>query len=224
MKTKHSHVRVAFTGAIGFLGAAALSASFATASSLAPQWSCEPEAFTAPSVVEDGMFRASLQAPCVIKTDSTRGLSYLFDELKRRAVKVDVVHSGPVEIEYQGLPGVQYDVSFETLDEKGKPSGMKIRQDVFIASDGKSVLIYETLSKSIQASGFAGWLKKLDVRFRFETTSTAGEYNVVLGNTIHVKKPGLIPSKGFKGPAEKIAREQFGKARDANIPELAGLL
>lgn len=204
--------------------ATALSTSFTTnfdavneAQDLAStaHWTCAAERWASPPVLKDGVFQSELVSRCAIYGGMGK-VSALFERLVKTATADVTVHKGPFPAAYKGLPAIGVDVTV-----KGDPKDdVKIRQDVLIASDSTTRLVYAMRSKHIKASGMAGYLKEIATEVDLSTDQTLqARYTFVFYNRIRVERPWYAPSFIFKAKAESIAREKYLEARSAVVAD-----
>lgn len=102
----------------------------------------------------------------------------------------------------------------------GSKDVVTTRQDIHVSTDSRERLYYGSFTKSVQASGFAGYLKKIDTVFNLRSGSAAGTYKLELASRIIVDKPWYVPSGMFKSKVEDIARERFLEARGSIVPAI----
>jgi hypothetical protein len=179
----------------------------------APNW------IALPKVGSDNLLRASVGATCTFKGMTGGGLSELSPYLKTRVEKeAQTIHAGPTEVQYRGLPGSKYDV---TVVLKSGDNKVTTRQDTVVASDLSSQLIFASASKSVIGEGMAKYLKKTDISTVVNATSTPGTWQMVIETTIHVEKPGIIPSKMFESEFKKRTEAEIPKIEKELIEDLA---
>jgi hypothetical protein len=182
----------------------------------AAQWTCtDPQWVGAPRMMS-GNFEGTQQGLCTIQL-TREGSIALLDQHFLESVKTSkTIHSGPTDETYQGLPGVLYDVTVQFTDG----ANVTVRENIHIASDRMTRLVYAALSTSVAASGMAGYLRKLDVIIDITKGTTLGKYEVKLTNSITVARPWYAPGGVFFGKAKEIAVAQFLKFRAGTLPEL----
>jgi hypothetical protein len=179
----------------------------------APNWIAPPK------VGSDNLLRATIGATCTFKGLTGGGLTELAPYLKNRVEReAQTIHAGPVDINYRGLPGSQYDVTvvFKTGDNK-----LTTRQDTIVASDLAQQLIFASASKSVIGEGMAKYLKKTDISSIVNATPTAGSWQLVIETTMHVEKPGIIPAKMFESEFKKRTEAEIPKIEKELIEDLA---
>ncbi len=174
---------------------------------------CAKEDFKTPPQMIDGRFRGTLQAVCTVTQASNGGLKGLSEFLFNSTLKSTIVHAGPVNTTFDQLNAVQFDITQKI------PDGT-IRSLVWIATDDTSRLSYSIQSQSMKLSGNAGLLEKLDVGFVVTPGSNAGEYSILLMNTVWVERPWYAPSDVFKNIAMDNARKEFQKNVQTMIPDV----
>ena len=176
-----------------------------------PTWSREP-------VVSNGMFKGTLTSKCKFTTDSEgdyRKLAeFAVDSVKKNALEI---HSGPVDKEMDGMPGVEIDATLP-IKEEGLES---VRYLSHMATDGKTRMVLSNRTKKITASGMASNLKKLDNDAILTRGRTTNSHEVSLVLTSHVNKPGLVPAGMFKRTVMEEMEKQMKAREKQAILELA---
>lgn len=184
-----------------------------------PRFRCEPERWVlAPGMNDEDQFEGALETTCAVDLPDTSRISRLHAGLIEDARSSARVHAGPQSFTDGDLRGESFDVTVE-VDGDGSP--LRIRQFVGVASRDEDTLLYVTRSKKVQGQGMAGYLNKIDVRVRIEKDALGG-YFFTLRNLIRVDRPWYAPTFVFEGMAKDTALENFRKARDRSLPEMAG--
>src|SRR3712207_1410335 len=77
------------------------------------QWSCGALSWVTPPTLENGVFRSTLTAECLMSGGDDQTLSTLAQFIRsdiETSGKLQI-HKGPLELSYKGLPAVRYDVT-----------------------------------------------------------------------------------------------------------------
>lgn len=176
----------------------------------AQAWDCEKPYWIAEPEIEEGMFQAAIGGSCTVRLDaetSTRRMLKVFhDELEKSGKYT--IHTGPTAAEHDGMKGVRYDLTDPVSDPEGK---VKIRQNVFLGSDDRSRILYETESTQVIAEGAAGYLKK--VTFSAKMNKVSSGLTVHFANSVWVERPWMVFNFIFKPMGRKITEEKFELAR-----------
>jgi hypothetical protein len=158
-------------------------------------------------------------AECVVSGTAGGGLPSLDSYLVAQAALSTEVHAGPTPEAWDGLPSTAFDV---TNRMEGK-DGVTVRSDLHVATDGETRLRFDALSKKVEGSGNAGYIRRIDIGLEVRPES-AGTWRFQLVNGIDVKKPWFAPTGMFKSEVDKSVRAQFATSRDDLMPKLADQL
>src|SRR5688572_4137779 len=93
------------------------------------QWKCGEYHWVNPPSLEDGVFRSTLTAECIMTGGDEKTLRVLADFIKKdveNSGKLQI-HDGPTQLTFEGLPALKYDVT-DDLKSEGSPAS--IRQDL----------------------------------------------------------------------------------------------
>jgi hypothetical protein len=182
----------------------------------AGQWTCGNPSWVGNPGMQPTGFVGVQEGTCTVQLSRDGSISALDQHFRDGIKDSKIVHAGPVDETFQGLPGVLYDVTVEVTDG----AFVTIRQDVHIASDRTTQVIYATVSKSVAASGMAGYLRKLEIGMEITQGDAPGKYNVKLTNGITVAKPWYAPTGIFVSKAKEQAVNQFLKFRATSLPDI----
>jgi hypothetical protein len=166
--------------------------------------------------MQNGNFVGVLEGTCEFRLGHEADLPALDRHLLESVSSAQKVHEGPIEDTYEGLPGVRYDI---TTNYPGS-GNVTIRQNLHVATDTTTRVVYETDSTSVQATGFASFLRKLDVEFQVSKTGQPAAAGFKMRVAIQVAKPWYAPSGIFFSEAQKSAITQYNKSRDEAVPDL----
>ncbi len=172
-------------------------------------------------MLQNGIFSGELITECLIMDANGQGLKSLNTSLMLGAVRDVEVHEGPVAELYRELPGFRFDVT-EKMGKGG--DALVVRQTIHVATDEHTRLYYATNSASITASGFAGYLRKMDTLLEVIPADAHGSYKLKLSSGIAIARPWYAPHGIFKSKAEAITLSKFQEAREMLIPKLVGAL
>jgi len=188
----------------------------------AAEWNCEKEDWVgAPTLGSDNIFRGTIAVNCLITESQKSGLVSLDTFLLQQVAGAKIIHAGPIQEYYEGLPAVRYDVTVDIQNEHGT---VVMRQDVHLATDRISRLMFATFSTNIDASGMAGYMRKVDAIVDVKPGPKQKAFSVRASTYMEVAKPWYVPRATFLKEATKAALDQFKGYRDKVIPELAGNL
>jgi hypothetical protein len=169
----------------------------------------------APQMV-DGEFRGQLQVTCDLTP--TKGGDYAsLKEFTTQPLKRGTIHSGPVSEIYRELPSDRYDV---TIEVGGKDSA-RVRQDVHLATDMGTRYLMHSFSKSIQGTGNAKYLKRVDTQVEVsKNPAKAGSYRVQMSGVTYVEQPWFAPEEMFYNELKTRLPQELAKVRDRMIQEI----
>jgi len=184
-------------------------------------WSCGDHQWVRPPTLEDGIFQSTLSAECTMMGGDSNTLNHLAGFLREDIEKSGKlqIHHGPVELSYEGLPALQYDVT-DDLKSEGSPAS--IRQDLLFATDKKTRLIYLVKSTDVQGKGVASYLKKVDFLAEVQPMDLEkGIYRFKITNSIQVQRPWYALALIFEPIAKNTAIEKFTRAKDKLLAYIA---
>ena len=179
-----------------------------TVGDLTAQWTCaDPQWVNEPGMVND-QFVGILSNECTIEAPNTeRNMKGAQDFFIETTNKSRVIHKGPVDETYESLPSKYYDV---TVRDQGEEE-VVVRQDVHLATDLKTRVIYDMKSTSIEGSGLAGYLRFVATRIQVDG---AGPLKVRVRNEVRVEKPWYAPEGIFVSKSKEIALRNFPRLRE----------
>lgn len=153
-------------------------------------------------------FDGTVEVDCTFKAIHGGGFvelnRYLLDQAVH-APEVKQVHAGPISETFEKMPSTYYDVT--TLMGKEDGDSALIRQDMHIATDLAARLAAASVSKSIQATGNAKYIKKYDLWSDIRSTSTKGQYTAKVRAHAIMEKPWFLGNDAF----ENLIRDQVKK-------------
>ncbi|MCM0604665.1 MAG: hypothetical protein KA715_01095 [Xanthomonadaceae bacterium] len=165
-----------------------------------PTWSCKDLTWVQKPEVSNGKFKGAAEVVCIFEAKAKTGFSALRGYLVEKTEKSKKVHSGPKDETYQKQESIYYDITREELFGEDK---IEVRADVHLATDLEKKLIYDVFSKSINATGYAGLIKKLDLKTNLNVTDKEHVYQLILNIAAEVKKPALVPAGAFRDGLKK---------------------
>jgi hypothetical protein len=184
----------------------------------AQNWTCGEPKWVGDPAMNGDQFEAALENDCEITLPyNDQSLSHLNDFFTNGTKKAREIHQGPVVGEFEGLPSVYFDV---TVYNKGTEE-VTIRQDVQIATNLKSKLIFDMKSTSCQGTGMAEYLRFVHTRIEL---ITGQKMKVRISNEVHVEKPWYAPEAIFVPQAKDTAIQQFGPLRTQLLDGVASHL
>lgn len=178
---------------------------------------CDEPQWVSPASIVNGVFKANLKGSCTISGALKGDIQELYQHYQDRQLDgVSIVHMEPSPDISLGLIGTMSDVTVKTAEGP-------IRNLVKIATDSKSKMIYSSISKLVQFSGFASLVKKLDIDFNV-THMKNGSFQINLVNLTLINKPVLIPSVTFLGPGSRESMKQFRASLTKLSQEISNVL
>lgn len=188
------------------------------------RWQCEEPRWIDEPFLEGGIFYASVIGDCTVqlrKGDATFAelLAVFRNEVEKSGKYV--LHSGPSAAEKNGMAGFRYDLT-DPLRDEGSP--LKIRQNMFMGTDGKSRFLYETSSTGIEGSGKAAYLRHVEFRSALERPSEGAAFRIRFQNAVEVQRPWFAFNFVFLPIGKSITLEKFTLARDKLLQHFAPLL
>jgi len=179
---------------------------------------CQPVAWTQGPVIEGGMFKGTASIQCSYVGRGGGGFpqleSYLIERMKKQASKI---YAGPIYSQTEGMPSTAYDFEMQ-LPFQGEQ--VVIRQDGYVATDDRTRVASAMVSKSIQGSGNAKYLKKFDIRFDVVPSPAAGSYGASVSAHIEIQKPGVVPGGLFKSQIQQAIEKAVTDEKDKVLSEL----
>ena len=183
-------------------------------------YQCGEETWVTPPLMVDGRFSADLIAECTVKGASAKGLALLDQHLLDDATHgpgLKQIHAGPTAETFDGLASIFYDASYVA-------NPVEIRNDIHIATDRKTRLVYMTHSTDIIGHGWSKYLHELNVTVRVSPSGNAGDFRLSLEVSTLTDRPWFAPSKQFAKAAEKPMHDQFRQERDRVLPQISSQL
>jgi hypothetical protein len=184
-------------------------------------WACAPERWVLGPKFEDGYFKGSLETDCEVRDAVGDGLKGVETYARGLVAGAKYTHSGPIPETWDGLPSHFWDITVEI--QEGSDT-LTVRQDTHIALDEKSRFRLDGISKSVQGTGSAAVLRRLDNLIEVTPNSPVGSWRVKLGGTLWAKKPWYAPNGTFMNEVEKAAIASFQRGRDKTMPRIASAL
>lgn len=184
-----------------------------------PEYECETPVWTAAPEVKKGMFYGTIEVTCLVRGEHGGGFPHLKTHMEEYLLdNVETVHAGPTSVKYEELPSVFYDVTmlFASGDNE-----VRARGENYIGSDDTSVLVYDFFSKEIDASGMAGYMKKVNIEATAKSTESENWYAVTVSGLMEVEKPWFAPSGTFKKQIVSEIEKQVEAKKEEVITEVA---
>lgn len=177
---------------------------------------CDDARWTQEPKITDGLFTAAIVSDCTVTAEDGGGLAKLDQYLLAETVKEEVL-GGPFAETFQDLPSVRYDIrSTRTIESVFGTDTVSVRSDARVATDRRTKLLQEAVSKEISGTGNFQYMRKLDYGVRVFPVGD-GTYKVEVWNVLHVKKPSLVPSGFFRDKVAEAMANEFRKTRDARL-------
>ena len=182
---------------------------------------CEEPTWRSPAESHDGIFHGDLEMKCI----ATLGLmppSFmdLKTAIEAQIQKESVIHSGPSPVQIYQLTGQAWDVSHFIREES---SPITIREQAELATDQKSLLIYQTHSKEVIAQGMAGYLKAVDFSVHIQKIQD-GKVSLIFRNQVTVKRPWFALDLLFAPIARKTCFQKMNQIKEKLFPWILGFL
>lgn len=139
-----------------------------------------------------GTFSATLSSVCQIKLPKPGSIAKLDQYAVKELAQNDKDVAGPVSETFEGLPSARYETThISTSEEEG--GTLTLRQDVHIATDGKTRLVAATVSKNaVGSNATLSLIKKIDTHSDIRRVSDT-QFNFILKVSTIVAKPALAP-------------------------------
>ncbi len=174
----------------------------------AERWSCGPTSWASPPQMRDGYYESTLGIECTMPSPAS--LLPLRVAIEKALSDRGEFHRPPLTVLLEGMRGQSFDLT-HTLN--GEDKGLRLREEVLLATDGESRLIYQTRSKQIFASGMAGYLKGVSFQTVLKRPIAGDSVTIEMRNSVRVKRPWFALSPLFFSIAKGIAEDKFEEAR-----------
>ncbi len=201
-----------------FLGGAANAApidAFQVALGEGATVNCADSVWTEGPMLVGKAFKGSQEIVCQISLNHSGNLPKLDQFLTEYIKKAQTVHSGPTPEIYANLPSVHYDITIKYVGQET----VTMREDVHLATDLKTRLVFESFSSSVAGSGFAAYIRKVDSGvFVTRLNDDGTQFEIKVTNSIVVNKPWYSPSGVFFSKARDNAVAQFRQSVSEVIP------
>jgi hypothetical protein len=175
-------------------------------------WSCGESKWDGRPKIVEGVFRARVVGDCSVEDaprDAFPKLLEKFVELVKTSPRF-TIHGGPWPEARDKVRGFRMDLT-DNVAEEGTP--LKIRQSMFIGTDGATRFVYETRSTAVEAEGRAAYLKK--VSFFAELVRDESPLVVVsMANEVAVERPWYAFNFIFLPIGKDVTMEKFASVRD----------
>lgn len=183
-----------------------------------PNISCAaPSWVGTPAMDSQGRLEATLEAICKIVADEHASIDALDHNLIASIPGQFKVRSGPTEEEWQDLPSVSFAVTDSSVQNGDH---VTLQEDLHIASDDKTEMVYVSHSTSIQGSGNAAYLKVLDVTEEVtQDSQQENTFNLKVTQSVQLAKPWYAPSGIFVSEAKKSLNSSFIKTVNGDASE-----
>ncbi len=158
--------------------------------------------------MRDGYYESTLGIECTMPSPSS--LLPLRIAIERALSDRSEFHRPPIHVLLDGLRGQSFDL---THSLNGEEKGLRLREEILLATDGATRLVYQTRSKQIFASGMAGYLKRVSFQTILKRPSKGDTMTIEMRNSVQVKRPWFALSPLFFSIAKGIAEDKFEEAR-----------
>jgi hypothetical protein len=164
-------------------------------------WNGDPE-------MRDGHFVASVKVRCRLGQGA---LALLQENILSQLQRDKTQGTQPAN----DRSSFTYDVTHEVWEDEGTGEPLLIREEVLLDRNPTETLLYETRSKSIQATGMAGYLRNSDVKIRVERdseTEEPGFFRMEIQQTLRIERPWYALTPVFFVMAKNSVLSRFEKA------------
>lgn len=162
---------------------------------VAPTYQCDTGAWQVGPVVQNNYFYGKLVRTCRVKGISGGGIPLLKADLPGLVTKAahTVYSTGPTN--YLGMEGNVYDLL--RYESQGGVA-LWLRGNTHVVSDGTSRVVNHFFSTSVQGSGNAAYIRRIDGGYDVKATEDPEWYTMELFTYNIVEKPWLIGSGAFQ--------------------------
>ena len=182
------------------------------------EWNCSDVAWSPDSGLHDSLFDGELLSDCTLKATKGTGFPTLEQYVIQKVTTESKVTAGPTDETYQGMRGVLYDV---LLAFKTSQGDINIREDVHVATDKETKLAFHSFSTDVSGTGYAQYLKKLNVVIDVSKVDQAGNYIVKIDSVTQIEKPWFAPEGMFLEKIKPAMEQKFREIRDQIVPQMA---
>lgn len=184
-----------------------------------PYWETTP-------AMAGGVYYAEIHSVCTAMGTETGGGIPAAREYMRNGIlsAAQVLHAGPVEEIYGGLPAQYHDTT--EVRGAGTKDETHIRGDRHLASDGTNRALYHSFSTGIEGNGNGKLLKRINIGIVVDKVAKyrVDNFQMKFINYIELKKPWFVPEGTFIKEASKNQVSIFIQERDRLAAEIAGIL
>jgi hypothetical protein len=174
-----------------------------------------------PQLKAGSLYLAAMSAECTVYPqlggDLEKLQTYTIEQIRKEAT----VERGPIDGTFEGLPSKYLDATMTVKADQRSKDSVTIKQDVNLATDKTSKLIWSSVSRNIVGSGNGAYLKKMDTRADVNKTSSRTEDSVVLSFYSEMEKPWFAPEGMFLNQMLKRMPEEFEKLRDRLVGDMS---
>jgi hypothetical protein len=185
----------------------ALTALFGATAFADPVVTCSQPSWIEPAAIVNGIFVAKLVGTCDITGMPDGSIEKLYQYYQaQESVNVVTVNSAPRPDTSLAATGTTADLTLN-MDDGTMQSLIRM------GTDNSTLFLYKMESEEIHFTGFAALMQKLDIDIKVDKLS-ADHFQVTLKNLTEVKKPNLMPSFTFLGPARSKSLTKFQTSLD----------
>lgn len=163
---------------------------------------------SAPAKLSGGNYGAEISAVCTVRPslggDLAKLEGYALTQFRQRGS----VTVGPIDETYEALPSKYLEIE---VQQAGKDFSARIINDVHLATDLADRLTVVSRSKKIIAKGYAEYVKRIDTRMTFVTTTVSGEHRAKITVLGEVSKPWFVPEGTLLSEARKRGPGEYAK-------------
>ena len=182
---------------------------------------CEEPQWNTPAESHEGIFHGDLEMRCTATLNHhPTPLKKLKAAIEAKINQESLIHEGPLPIQIYQLAGQKWDVSHR-IQEDG--SAITIREEAELATDEKTLLIYQTHSKQVSAQGMASYLTAVNFSVQIRTL-TDQQLTLIFKNQVTVKRPWFALDLLFAPIARSTCLKKMGQIREKLFPWILSFL
>ena len=181
-------------------------------------WNCNDVTWTPNSGLTGSNFYGEMMSDCTVKATKGTGFPTLEQFVIKKVTTESTVNEGPTAETYLNMPGVKYDVS---LTFKTSNGDINLKEDVHVATDKQNKLAFHSFSTDVSGTGYAEYLKRLDVVIDVTKVDMNGNYGIKIDSVTQIDKPWFAPDEMFLEKVKPAMEQKFREIRDQVVPQMA---
>lgn len=186
---------------------------------------CDQFVWTKPLAYTGSRLKGTITARCEVVGEANVGFEglrdYYLTEIPKNASKI---YAGPTKTTYKTVDATYYDLE---VSQKLGTDSIVTRQDVYIATDTVNIFHSDAMSKNIQGTGNADYVKKVDLFS--QTTPIAlpnpdNKYVVNITAYMEFQKPWFAPGGLFMNEVKKAIEGNIQQVEKSYMETMAAHL